>query len=135
MKSEFAPVISTLQAALPGLKGVYLFGSRADGTARPDSDYDLAFLAPNHSLSDYALYRLRLQLASLLNADVDLIDLYPASTTLQFQVVAKGQCLFSSDNLFCNEFDLFVFSSYQRLTEGRREIIQDVHQRGFVYAR
>lgn len=135
MKSEFTPVVAVLQAALPGLKGVYLFGSRADGTAQPDSDYDLAFLAPNHSLSDYAVYRLRLQLASLLNADVDLIDLYAAATVLQFQVVTKGERLFSSDNLFCNEFDLFVFSSYQRLNEGRREIIQDIYQRGFVYAR
>ena len=135
MKPEFTPIIAALQAALPGLKGVYLFGSRADGTARRDSDYDLAFLAPDHSLSDYALYRLRSQLAALLNAEVDLIDLYRASTVLQFQVVAKGRRVFSADKLFCDEFDLFVFSSYQRLNEGRREIIQDVHQRGFVYAR
>ena len=134
MKPKFLPVVAALQAALPSLKGVYLFGSRASGAARPDSDYDLAFLAPDHTLNDYALYRLRLQLASLLNADVDLIDLYKASTVLQFQVVAKGQRIFSSDALFCDEFDLFVFSSYQHLNEAQQGILQDIRQRGHIYA-
>ena len=30
---------------LPGLRLLYLFGSQASGDARPDSDWDIAFLA------------------------------------------------------------------------------------------
>lgn len=134
MKSDFHAVLSALQADLPTLKGVYLFGSRADGSALPDSDFDLAFLAPGHVLDDYALYCLRLKLAQLLNADVDLIDLNHASTVLQFQIVAKGQRIFSSDSLFCDEFDLFVFSSYQRLNESQQDLLEDIKTRGRIYA-
>ena len=134
MKTKFQPVIQVLKEALPGLKGVYLFGSRADGSARPFSDYDLAILAPGHALDDYALHRLRLRLSSVLDAEVDLIDLHQASTVLQFQIIAKGLRIFSSDELFCDEFDLFVYSSYQHLNEGQQEILQDIKQRGRIYA-
>ena len=34
-------IIGFLSEHLPALKGVYLFGSRAEGRARPDSDIDL----------------------------------------------------------------------------------------------
>lgn len=35
-------IVANLQAALPNLLAVYGFGSRVQGTARPDSDLDLA---------------------------------------------------------------------------------------------
>ena len=134
MNNVFQTVIQVLLEALPSLKAVYLFGSRAAGTERPESDYDFAFLAPGHTLSDYEIHQLRLLVSNLLDADVDLVDLQQASTVLQFQIVAKGQRIFSSDNLYCDEFDLFVFSSYQHLNEGQQAIIQDIKQRGKVYA-
>ncbi|MCK6691905.1 MAG: nucleotidyltransferase domain-containing protein [Thermoanaerobaculia bacterium] len=134
MNSKVNLITNALKEAIPSLKGIYLFGSRAENTARPDSDYDLAFLAPDHLLDDEALYRLRLRLAALLDADVDLIDLGQASTVLQFQIVAKGIRVFSDDDLFCDTFDLFVFSSYQHLNEGQAEILQDIRQRRSVYA-
>lgn len=134
MNTDFQAIIQMLSGAIPGLKGIYLFGSRANGSERADSDYDFAFLAPGHTLSGYALLQLRLNMSTLLDADVDLIDLQQASTVLQFQIVTKGHRFFSSDNLYCDEFDVFVYSSYQHLNEGQQEILQAIRQRGKVYA-
>ena len=46
-------LVCQLQAWLPGLLAVYGFGSRVQGTARPDSDLDMAvLLAPACSSYD-----------------------------------------------------------------------------------
>lgn len=134
MNSDYKPVIQILLAARPDIKGIYLFGSRADGTASPGSDYDFAFLTPGKTMSVHAVHQLRLSLATMLDADVDLIDLQEASTVLQFQIISKGLRIFSSDDLFCDTFDVFVFSSYQHLNEGQQDIIHNIKQQGKVYA-
>jgi predicted nucleotidyltransferase len=41
-------IVRRIRAALPGAQCVYLFGSRATGHARPDSDYDVAVLCNAH---------------------------------------------------------------------------------------
>jgi predicted nucleotidyltransferase len=134
METPIKIVIEALVNIVPDLKGVYLFGSRADGSARPDSDFDFAFLNTGTRLSDLAVHSLRLALATSLDADVDLVDLRAASTVLQFQIISKGRRIYSSDDSFCDTFDLFVYSSYQHLNEGQQEIIQAIRQRGKVYA-
>ena len=133
METPIKIVIEALVNIVPDLKGVYLFGSRADGSARPDSDFDFAFLNTGTRLSDLAVHSLRLALATSLDAEVDLVDLRAASTVLQFQIISKGQRIYSSDDSFCDTFDLFVYSSYQHLNEGQQGIIQDIRQRGKVY--
>jgi predicted nucleotidyltransferase len=134
METPIKIVIEALVNIVPDLKGVYWFGSRADGSARPDSDFDFAFLNTGTRLSDLAVHSLRLALATSLDADVDLVDLRAASTVLQFQIISKGRRIYSSDDSFCDTFDLFVYSSYQHLNEGQQEIIQAIRQRGKVYA-
>ncbi|MEY4107575.1 MAG: hypothetical protein RL181_1917 [Bacteroidota bacterium] len=134
METPIKIVIEALVNIVPDLKGVYLFGSRADGSARPDSDFDFAFLNTGTRLSDLAVHSLRLALATSLDAEVDLVDLRAASTVLQFQIISKGRRIYSSDDSFCDTFDLFVYSSYQHLNEGQQEIIQAIRQRGKVYA-
>ena len=37
-------IVPLLQARVPGLLGIYAFGSHTQGTAGPDSDLDLAVL-------------------------------------------------------------------------------------------
>ncbi|MGH4013680.1 MAG: type VII toxin-antitoxin system MntA family adenylyltransferase antitoxin [Pseudonocardiaceae bacterium] len=80
----------------PRVRFAYLYGSRARGDARPDSDVDLAVsLRPQGSLLDDA--RLHDQLAAALGRDdVDLLVLDDAPLWLQFRVVA-GRVLFSRD--------------------------------------
>ena len=71
-------IIATLCEAIPQIKAIYLFGSRA-GTgehAIPESDYDIGFYASHlPSISPYETLLLASNLAAKLHApSVDLID-------------------------------------------------------------
>jgi type III restriction enzyme len=52
--------------AAPGLNRVWIFGSRARGDARPDSDLDLAFDAQGWTFADYAAVASRIESLNLL---------------------------------------------------------------------
>jgi predicted nucleotidyltransferase len=126
-----------LTEQLPKLQGVYLFGSQADGTARAHSDYDIAFLVEwGHSPSRRELWRLSLLLAKQLRVDyVDLIDLQNASTVFRFEIVSTGERIFTKDEDYCATFEMTVYSMYQRLNFERREILEDIKKRGYIYER
>jgi len=60
-----------------GLSAVYLFGSRARGDAREDSDIDLAFDVAEEANDDFSLLdqaRLMLRLQELFGRKVDLVE-------------------------------------------------------------
>lgn len=128
------PIIETIRKAVPNLIALYRFGSQVHGTAGPESDVDVAILAPD-PLSPPTLFDLQQQLAVLLHKEVDLVDLASATTVLRMQVVSTGECLFSGNDRTREEFETRVFSSYARLNEERRGILEDVRARGSVYGR
>lgn len=132
-----AVIIQLLTEQLPKLQGVYLFGSQADGTARAGSDYDIAFLVEwGHSPSRRELWKLSLLLAKQLRVDyVDLIDLQNASTVFRFEIVSTGERIFTKDEDFCATFEMTAYSMYQRLNFERREILEDIKKRGYIYER
>jgi uncharacterized protein len=126
-----------LAEQLPKLQGVYLFGSRADGTARAGSDYDIAFLVEwGHSPSRRELWEWSLSLAKQLRVDhVDLIDLQKANTVFRFEIVSTGERIFTKDEDYCATFEMTVYSMYQRLNFERREILEAIKKRGYIYER
>lgn len=125
--------INRVRNAVPGLVAFYRFGSQVQKTARVESDVDLALLGPDALLPE-ALLDLRQNLAMILHRDVDLVDLRIASTVLQMQVLTTGECLFSGDTRSREQFETLVYSSYARLNEERRGILEDIRSRGSVYA-
>lgn len=50
MADEYKKIVGSflgkIKSLRPGINSIYLFGSRARGLARPDSDYDLLLLVP-----------------------------------------------------------------------------------------
>ena len=75
----------------PEVRAVYLFGSRDQGTARTESDYDLAVLFEGNFGEVYLDL-----LAELVDAGferVDLVDLSRASPALKFAAV-RGELLY-----------------------------------------
>lgn len=96
MSSSLCIVRAKLIAALPTLRAIYLFGSRARGDARVDSDYDLAVLC-GEPLQPQRSFDLSLELSLLLDGDVDLADLLRASTVLKKEVIAHGRRLYERD--------------------------------------
>ena len=102
------------------IRFAYLFGSRATGSARPDSDADIAFVArsPLDLLAEAALAD-RLAIALEVPA-VDLVDLLRAPLLLTGRVLTEGRTIFSSDEPGRVEFEVraraeyFDFLPYQR---------------------
>ena len=125
-------IVAVLRECLPDLVAVYRFGSVADGTARPDSDLDLAVLC-DRALSYETRFDLIGQLAMLSGRPVDLIDLSTVSTVMRAQIVTTGERLYCVDALRCETFEDFVLSSYARLNEERRAILRDIKSRETVY--
>lgn len=123
-----------LRDVLPDCQAIYRFGSWGTAAERPDSDIDLAVL-PHAPLDPVQRWELAQKLASLARRDVDLVDLLRASTVLRMQVVANGQRLFTADVNAVAQFEDTVFSSYARLNEERRGILDDVRQRGNIHGK
>ena len=128
-------IIDFLSERMPALKGIYLFGSRAEGRARPDSDIDIAFLVEwGHSPTAMERWEWAVELSGLLNIEaVDLVGLQEASTDFRFVIVSTGQHIYCSDRTYCDTFDMIAYSMYQRLELERREIVKKVKKRGRIY--
>lgn len=132
--SQDGEIVDLLRAKVEDLVLVYRFGSTANRTAHRESDVDLALLAKTR-LSSSARWELQSALASALRREVDLVDLRAASTVLQMQVVSSGELLFEGNALERQRFEMLVFSSYARLNEERKAILQRIREEGRVYGR
>ena len=115
--------------ALAGrISGITIFGSRAGGSARPDSDLDLAVL-PCEPLDPVALWDLAQEVAALVHCEVDLVDLWKASTVLQHQIVIHGRWVYCGDKRVRERFEANTLTRYGHLNEERGGILEDVAAR------
>ncbi|CAN5227607.1 hypothetical protein BH23ACT9_BH23ACT9_27700 [soil metagenome] len=118
-----------------GVAVAWLFGSRSEGTARPDSDVDIAVLLPADA-SWLAGERIASALRTVLTGvAVDVVDLRSASLELRARVVQTGRLLFSADEALRVRFvsetrsRWFDFAPFQRrLTDA---YLRRVADRGF----
>ncbi|HVS63714.1 MAG TPA: nucleotidyltransferase domain-containing protein [Thermoanaerobaculia bacterium] len=127
-------IVALLRERLPSLDAVYLFGSTAEGSALPGSDLDIAVLA-GRPLEATERFELQIALAVLVRQDVDLVDLLRASDVLRIQVIANGALLFARDRQSVEAFEAYALSSYARLNEERRDILEQAQREGSVYGR
>ena len=133
MTTELAPVLTMLRRVIPGLAGVYLFGSEAQGAARPDSDLDLAVYA-GRPVDAARLLEARHAAATILRREVDLVDLAAADTILQMQVLRDGKLLTAPDDGAVGLFELRILRDYRDLKRRRAGIEADIAARGRIYA-
>jgi len=115
---------------------VYLYGSRAAGRERADSDYDFAIAAPS-PLDRAELESLRDALIEALPGDggVDCVDMRRIPLTLAVQVIGSGVVLIPGDALELARLETRLMSMYACLNEERQGILADIVERGSVYAR
>jgi predicted nucleotidyltransferase len=125
-------LVEYIKKSIPDLIALYRFGSQAKGTARPDSDVDLAVLA-RVALSELRRFELAQELSTQLHRDVDLVDLRSASTVMRMQVISTGECLNAPGESARREFEMYAYSDYARLNEERREILKRVRMSGLIY--
>ncbi|GKV68632.1 hypothetical protein NCCP2716_11300 [Sporosarcina sp. NCCP-2716] len=111
---------------------VILFGSVAKGTARADSDLDIAYYAED-VLSGYDRFLLAGELAELAGRDVDLVNLREVDPVFAVQIFSTGKRILCRDD---NEFikqRMRAYSMYATLNEQRAGILEAVKKRGSVY--
>jgi predicted nucleotidyltransferase len=75
-----------------GLDTLWLYGSEAQGTAKPESDVDLAALFRRRP-EPLEVFDARTDLEEILHRDVDLVDLDQTSPILGMQVLKHGRLL------------------------------------------
>jgi len=122
-------VVARLRSLLgPDVLAVYVYGSAATGTLRPDSDVDLAVL-PSHPIDPMLRFEVAQELAADLHRDVDLVDLRAAPTFLRGQVVGTGRRLFCADEEEVGLFEAHALSDYARLHEEMREVLEQFDAR------
>ena len=125
-------ICGTILSQMPEALAIYRFGTWGTENERKESDIDLAILLPQ-PIKSLTLWTLSQDLARQINKEVDLIDLRQASTVMRMQIVAHGKRLFCANEYECERFEDYVFSSYIRFNEERREILEDIKQRGSIY--
>ena len=126
-------LVCQLQAWLPGLLAVYGFGSRVQGTARPDSDLDMAVLVAGYA-DPVCLWQWSGELADVAGCAVDLLDLRAASTVMQYQIITTGVRWWALD-VQAELFESAILSQKTALDTARAGLLADIQQRGSVYGR
>jgi predicted nucleotidyltransferase len=94
------------------VQAAWLFGSRATGRARPDSDADVAVLR-ERALGLYEREQLAQRLAAVLGVpDVDVVDAGRAPLEIQGRVVQEGRLLYEADPARRVAFEVLTRSRY-----------------------
>ena len=108
-----------------------LMGSFAKGTARKDSDVDVAVLFS--SPPDFTeILDFKHRLSVLLNKEVDLVVLNTAGPVIKMQALKTGVVLHSRPNAY-EDFFVRTLNEYDDLKYYRREIEENI-LRGRLYA-
>lgn len=126
-------LIHSLQTRIPDLLAIYAFGSRIQGTARLDSDLDLAVLVAGYA-DPLILFEVANELADVAGYAVDLLDLRAASTVMQYQIITTGERWWTLD-MQAALFEAFILSEKTALDVARAGLLADIRQRGTVYGR
>ena len=121
-------IVDFLRGKIKNLSGLYLFGSYATEMHTSRSDLDIAFLK---SEKVTALERQKIQedLASLIDIDIDLVDLKEASVILRAEVVENGKRIYTGNAYSCDNFEMVTYSLYADLNESRMYILQDIKEK------
>lgn len=92
----------------------YLFGSRAKGTARPGSDWDIAVWLDIEDPYDRLMRRLDIQadLGQSLGREVDVVDLRSATPLLWNEVIQARGLLWARDPLSQSQWELRAIGEY-----------------------
>jgi predicted nucleotidyltransferase len=107
-------------ARYPSIEAAYLFGSRAAGQARPDSDVDVALVGPRAELQARKVEILAELVAEGVD-EVDLVILDDADVVLRFEAVHHNCLIFARPDFDHGQYfsrtvrEYFDFEPYLRI--------------------
>jgi predicted nucleotidyltransferase len=126
-------VARVVEEIFPEALGVWIYGSFADGSARADSDLDIAVLPDRPLKMDWDDLGRFGDLTLRLGRDVDLVDLRRVPPLLRFEIFSSGVRIAARDPAACDFFETAAISGYQRLNVERRDLLDAIAARGTVY--
>lgn len=106
-----------------------LFGSRARGDARADSDWDVGVIGASDREA------LQARLSAILGADVDLVDLRRASPLLCDRAMREGRVLFDADGSEYARFASLTLRRYADTEKLRRAQAESLREFTARYTR
>jgi predicted nucleotidyltransferase len=124
-------ITEKIKGSIPSLMAVYLFGSRANETAGPGSDLDIAVLAEDR-LDPVELFSLAGDIGLISRCPVDLVDMRVASTVMKYLIITSGKTLWRRD-WEVDLYECFILSSKTELDELRAGLLEDIAKEGRVY--
>lgn len=120
------------------LVAVYLFGSRVDGTATLESDYDFGLLfRENPSFEEAVILETNIASAAskVLNVDADTMVLNSASIEQKFLIIKRGIVVYSSNDYLRTDFEDVTIRDYLDfkpfLDTFRKEVRETIKGGGF----
>jgi predicted nucleotidyltransferase len=131
--NERNEIIRTVLEHYPDTQAIYLFGSYGTEQEWPDSDVDIAVLLPPEeakTAGSLQMSDLRFDLETLLEKEIDLINIRRVPTVLQKEVVVADCRIYDGDWFAAEEFEMLTLSYYQKLNEERSEIVSSALSNG-----
>lgn len=119
---------------------VYLFGSRADGTAFADSDYDFGILlreTPALEKASSIMMEIQDEAAKILNSKIDVVVLNTATIEQKFLIISRGLLLFSEDDNLRTDFEDVTIRDYldfKPFLDAYRRDVREAIKAGEFYA-
>ena len=132
-EKKYHILINQIKSSLPNVLAIYAFGSQITGHSNEHSDLDLAVLIDGQ-VETFDLWDLASQLSEIAGCDVDLLNMRLASTVMQYQILQTGRTLWTKQP-DAGIFESFILSEKLNLDVLRKELLEDIDQRGSIYAR
>jgi len=132
-EKKYHILINRIKSSLPNVLAIYAFGSQITGHSNEHSDLDLAVLIDGQ-VETFDLWDLASQLVEIAGCDVDLLNMRLASTVMQYQILQTGRTLWAKQP-DAGIFESFILSEKLNLDVLRKELLEDIDQRGSIYAR
>lgn len=117
-----------LKKHIPELLGIYVFGSYVSNSMMSESDIDIAFLS-FQKIPPVKKWKIQEGLASLLDRDIDLVDLKDATVVLRAEIVENGKRIYAGNEFDCDNFEVTTYSMYADLNESRIHILNDLKEK------
>lgn len=116
----------------PDIQAAYIFGSVAQGRARPDSDIDIAVLLARR-IPDRRAFRYRLTLAGELGSalhrdDVQIVILNDAPPLLAHRVLSRGTLVFERSRVARVRFHVRTASRYADMVPTMERYVASLKQ-------
>ncbi|MBT5749701.1 MAG: nucleotidyltransferase domain-containing protein [Flavobacteriales bacterium] len=117
-------IIKQLNNEIKDIELIILFGSASnDDYIQYKSDIDIAFLSSS-TVSNLQRWEVQEKLASLLNSDIDLVDLRSSDDVFRFEIASKEKNLFIKPFSKIEKFLDSVYINYIQLNEDRAEVME-----------